>query len=185
VYYIDWKDIQLYVVNGFGYNTNAGSARSRGVELSFEAKPATGLTIASWLTWNSAELSEDFPAGSSLYGASGDRLPYSSRFSSNLSVEQQFPVGTMTGMVGGSLSYVGGRLGGFSGAADAARQRFAGYARTDLQAALMSGPWTATLFANNVFDRRGVLEGGLDFFPSSAFIYIQPRTVGISVARSL
>ena len=45
LYYIDWKDIQLSLVNaqtGLGYTGNGSEAKSQGFELSVESKPVTG-----------------------------------------------------------------------------------------------------------------------------------------------
>jgi len=44
--------------------------------------------------------------------------------------------------------------------------------------------WTLNLFLNNATDRRGALSGGIGFYPANAFTYIQPRTVGLSVAKA-
>jgi iron complex outermembrane receptor protein len=190
VYYIDWKDIQLSLLNPatyLGYDANAGSAKSQGVELSIQSRPLTGLTIAGWVVWNDAKLTEAFPASSSAaggaFGADGDRLPYSSRFSGNLSVDQQFPLSNnVTGFVGGSVSYIGDRQGVFVGAGDP-RQTFPGYAKTDLRTGAKYNSWTFNLSVNNLADKRGVLGGGLGTVPPFAFNYIQPRTVGLSVVK--
>ena len=186
LYYINWKNIQLYLVNaetGLGYNGNGSEAKSQGVELSAEAKPATGLTIATWVTFSDAELTEAFPAISSAYGVSGNSLPYSSRFSGNFSLRQEFPiVALLKGFAGGTLSYVGSREGEFT--SSAARQDLPAFARTDLQAGVKYADWTLNFFINNLTDKRGVLAGGLGSYPPFAFSYIQPRTAGFSVVRT-
>ena len=47
IYHIDWKNIQLgALLNGVGYVTNGGKARSDGVELSTSFSPVKGLTFA-------------------------------------------------------------------------------------------------------------------------------------------
>src|SRR5262249_53574690 len=85
LYYIGWNDIQLQVfdLNSGGYVANGGRAKSEGVELSVDLRPATGLTLAAWVTWNDAVLTEAFPPASAIFGAAGDRLPFGSRFSGN------------------------------------------------------------------------------------------------------
>jgi outer membrane receptor protein involved in Fe transport len=184
VYYISWKDIQLQLLlNGaFLYYDNFSRAKSEGVELSVESKPLPGLTLAGWVVWNTAELTEDFPAGSATRGVSGDRLPASSRFSGTLSLDQEFPVGAgMRAFIGGSVSYVGDRLGNFQALT---RQDFPAYAQTNIRAGLRYEPWVANLFVTNVTDRRGVLSGGLDRLNPAVFNYIQPRTYGVSLLRT-
>lgn len=185
VYYIDWKDIQISLINpqtGITYNANGSQAKSQGIELSVESRPLTGLTITGWVAWDEAVLTQAFPLASATYGASGDRLPYSSRFSANLSVEQDFPLTSrVTGFVGAAASYVGDRLGEFTGSPQ--RQDLPGYTKTDLRAGTKFDSWTVNAFVNNVADKRGLLNGGLGQFPPFGFVLIQPRTVGLSASR--
>jgi len=184
VYYIDWKDIQIPVqdpATKFNYTANAGRAKSQGVDLSVEARPLSGLTLSGWIAWNDAKLTEAFPAGA-VYGAPGDRLPFSSRISGNISANQQFPVtNSTTAFVGGTISYVGDREGIFT--ASPVRQSLPGYAQVDLLTGARHESWTLNLFATNITDRRGVLAGGIGTSNPVAFIYTQPRTVGVSVSR--
>jgi iron complex outermembrane receptor protein len=186
LYYIDWQNIQISLVNpqnGLGYNGNGSGAKSQGVELSGESRPLSGLTIGAWVAWSDAVLTQAFPQNSAVYGASGDRLPYSSRFSGNLSLHQDFPLTSgLTGFVGGSVSYVGDREGEFT--SSAVRQDLPSYTRTDLQTGAKYGTWTVNLFVNNVADKRGLLTGGLGSYPPFAFSYIQPRIVGLSVVKT-
>jgi len=57
-------------------------------------------------------------------------------------------------------------------------------AKTDLRAGAKYDSWTFNVFVNNVADKRGVLDGGLDLIaPTNAFFYIQPRTVGLSATK--
>jgi len=183
VYYIDWKNIQLFLtdpVTGSAYNSNGSRAKSQGVELSVESRPMSGLTIAAWIAFNDAELTEAIPPSPSVEGSAGDRLPYSSRFSSNFSMEKDFSItSTVMGFAGGSVSYIGSREGIFTAAPP--RQTFGGYTKTDLRGGVKYDSWAINLFVNNVADTRGVLNGGLGTFIPYAFQYIQPRTVGVSI----
>jgi iron complex outermembrane receptor protein len=190
LYYIDWKDIQLSLTNPqtfAGYNANAGQAKSQGIELSAESRPLTGLTIAAWVVLSDAVLTESFPAASPAVGRSGDRLPYGSRFSANLSVQKDFPLGPLlTGFAAGSVSYVGVREGEFPSvySTPPERQDFPAYAKTDLRAGAKYQSWTVNFFVNNVADKRGLLSGGINSSPPFAFNYIQPRTAGFSVSKA-
>lgn len=187
-YYIDWKNIQLTATAGdFGYEANAAAAKSEGVELSVEIRPLAGMVVSAWVAYDDAVLTQSFPADVSAYGAVRDRLPYTSRVSGNVSLNQEFRISDrVTGFLGGAVSYVGDRLGVFAGAAGAPapRQDLPGYARTDLRTGVRYDNWTCNVFANNVFDKRGLIDGGQDLNPPSAYIIIQPRTVGVSVAKS-
>jgi iron complex outermembrane recepter protein len=189
VYYIDWRNIQLTLTDPVSeqtYFANAGNAKSEGVELSGAAHPLSGLTIAAWVAWNNAKLTEDFPGGSTAaggaYGVSGERLPNTSRFSGNVSIDDEFPVtSAVVGMVGASMSYVGDSLGIFQPTAE--RQVFPAYARTDLRAGARYESWLINFFVNNLADKRAVVGGGLGYYNPADFQYIQPRTVGVFVDK--
>lgn len=192
LYYIDWKDLQLSLNDGFStFFANGGRAKSQGLEVSSSWRPWKGMTLSGWVAWNDAKLSEPLPATSLSYGASGDRLPYSSRYSGTLAAEQEFPLrGSASGFVGGSASYVGERLDIFpsnnfaTGQPAGPRLRFPSYTRVDLQAGVRSGPWSGSLFINNVGDERGIVSGGYDPVNNTNVSLIQPRTIGLSLSRT-
>ena len=188
-YYIDWKDIQIFLLSptGFGYNTNGSQAKSQGTELSVESKPLPGLTIAGWISLNDAKLTESFLPGApgSAYGVSGDRLANSSRFSGFVSVNQDFPLWrTLAGFVEGMASYTGDRVGVFGTQQAPARQTYPAYTKIDLRTGAKFDSWTVNVFVDNVANKRGVLMGGLGYVPTFGFLYIQPRTLGASVSKS-
>jgi outer membrane receptor protein involved in Fe transport len=187
LYYIDWKDIQLQVSNpasGAIYYTNASRAKSQGLELSVQARPIGGLTAAAWIAFNDAKLSADLPPNSAASGFSGDRLPYSSRFSGNLSLEDVVAVSSnVSGFAGGSLSYLSNRRGDFSASADQTRLYLPGYGQMNLHAGVRWNAWTTNVFLNNVADRRGVLFTSR-VGATTPVTLIQPRTVGLSLSRT-
>lgn len=187
LYYIDWKNLQLvgiFAPDGFNtYTGNVSDARSRGVELSVSAHPTEGLSVSAWVAYNDAELTEDFPIGS-IVGMAGDQLPHTARRSGNLSITQEFPIGSAaTATLAGSLSYVGERTGNFRAVPE--RQRYPSYTQLDLRAGVSYETWLLNFFINNAGDKRGVLRAGLDslFIPTYA-TYIQPRTIGVSLTKS-
>ena len=189
LYYIDWKDIQLGLLNPISYEaytSNASRAKSKGLELSIDARPWSGMTVGAWVTWNDATLTEGFPADAGAFGSPGDRLPYSSRFSGNVSVRQEFALtGEWTAQVGLTESYVGNRIGEFASVfSPPDRQVYPGYAQTDIRAGAKYETWSINLYVNNVADKRGQLAGGIGFFPANAFTYIQPRTSGLSIVKT-
>jgi iron complex outermembrane recepter protein len=183
VYYIDWQDVQMQLVDVVGFFDNAGKARSRGVELALETRPLEGLTISGWVAWNDAELTE-VPTTSLVVAAPGDQLPYTSPVSGNLSLEQEFALtDSISGFAGFSASYVDDRKGAFR-AGSPIRQDFSNYTQLDLHAGARFDTWTVNAFVNNVTDKRGVLTGGLDkIVYQTAFNYIQPRTFGLSLSK--
>jgi iron complex outermembrane receptor protein len=190
VYYIDWKRIQLSLTNpitGFDYNANAGDAKSQGLELSAQARPINGMTISAAFSFDDAVLTQGFPQTAAAVGSSGDRLPFSSRYSGNLAVNQDLAVtDRWTTFVGGSVVYVGARNGEFVSSYTPQQSRviFPSYAAADLRAGARYDDWTISLFANNIFDKRGGIGGGLSGAESKYdVIYIQPLTVGLNLLR--
>jgi iron complex outermembrane receptor protein len=186
LYYIDWKGIQLVLVNphdDINYTINGSPAKSEGVELSVESRPLAGLTVAAWGAYSDAALTQDFPVGTTAYGVAGNRLPLSPRVSAHLSVKQEFALSDkVTGFVGGAIDYVGNRYGLFVSTPE--RAYYAAYARTDLSTGVRFDSWTVNIFGNNVTDRRGILGGGNGMFPPFAYNIIQPRTVGVTVSMT-
>jgi iron complex outermembrane recepter protein len=182
LYYIDWKDIQIQaIISGRGFFENGGRAKSQGVELSVESRPLDGMTLSAWVTYNEAELTEDFPVGTSTRGFEGDRLPFSSPLSGNLSLDQEFPLASgVTGFAGASASYVDNRKGVFT--PSGLRALFPAYVQTDVRAGIKYESWEMNLFVNNVADERGVVT--IESGPPVAIQYIQPRTVGLALSKS-
>jgi iron complex outermembrane recepter protein len=190
LYYIDWEDIQLTLVSagGFTHTTNGSRAKSQGVEFAVEARPLRGLDIAAWIVWNEAELTKALPVPNPLsaFGLVGDRLPNSSRYSGNVSLEQQFPLlSDWNAFVGGAVSYVGDRIGPFRPTVAPLRETLPDYTQVDLRAGVRNDSWTANLFVTNVGDKRGRLSGGRGANPNFAYQYVQPRTVGVSFTKNL
>jgi outer membrane receptor protein involved in Fe transport len=186
LYYIKWKDIQLQLLDPYGnsYGANGGAAKSQGVEFSATARPAQGLSISAWINYIDAVLTEDMPPNSSVVGQAGDRLPLTSRYSGNLAAEQSLQIkDDLQAFVGGEISYVGDRLGQFQGTNT--RQEFPSYTKVDMQLGIKNSSWKTSLYVNNVADKRGVLTGGAaDLYNPEAFIYIQPRTIGVTLVRT-
>jgi outer membrane receptor protein involved in Fe transport len=187
IYYIDWSDFQLRLACVTGcqntYVANLGQAKSEGVELSVELRPVDRLRVSAWVAYNNAELTEGFPPqASGVFGRSGDRLPNGARRSGNIALDYDFPLlGTMTGQVGGSLTYVGDRAGSFRNGSTLPQPNFSSYTQVDVSAGIRKDTWSVNAFANNLTDRRALLSGDPTLFPNGT--YIQPRTVGVSVAK--
>jgi len=186
VYYINWKNIQLEKVapdTGLAYTANGGGAKSEGVEVSVTLRPTKGLSISGWYAYNNAVLTEAFPANSTFYGLPGDRLPLSSRNSGYLNVEDDFVLtGSTSAFVAATERFIGDRVGVFTG--NAQRQDLPAYQLTDLRAGVKQDSWTTTLYVNNLFDRRGVVNGGTGYLLPFAFIYTMPRTVGLTLSKA-
>jgi outer membrane receptor protein involved in Fe transport len=186
LYHIDWKNIQIAIrdpASGFFWNANGGTARSQGIECSTTLRPVSGLTISAWAAYDDAVLTENFPATSTAYGVVGDRLPFATRASGYVSLDQEFPLrGKATAFLGGSANYIGARVGTFQ--ATSQRQDLPAYTETDLRGGVRYDSWIASVYVNNVADTRGLINGGIGYIPTNVFVYIQPRTVGFSLTKA-
>jgi Outer membrane receptor proteins, mostly Fe transport len=191
LFYIDWKNIQLSFnnpVTHLTYFTNGPKAKSAGVEATMTLAPTRGFTITAAGAYNVAELTEALPTGGG-YGLDGDRLPFSSRFSGSVAVDNRIPLDDSTDLVTGmTLTYVGDRYGDFQSSSALIRTQFPSYATVDLRLGLENGPWMVNGFLSNATNERGIIGGGargpaLVGQPFSV-VYIRPRTLGVSVART-
>jgi iron complex outermembrane receptor protein len=134
-----------------------------------------------WVAVNNAVLTQSFPDTAAAPGVRGDRLPDSSRLTGSFSIQQDFRITQyLNGFLGGSVSYISSKEGEF--VSSGSRPVYPAYAKLDLHFGLSKGPWNINLFANNVTDRRGIVSGGT--YPPYAFVYIQPRSLGIGLTRS-
>lgn len=184
---IDWKDIQIVqVLDVFTYNGNAGKARSRGFEVSLEARPTDGLTLSAWYAYIDATLREEF-VDANFFAEKGDRLPYSSAHSARIGLDYEVPIGgDATASFGTSATYVGERKGEFVPfeAAAPLRATYPGYVQWDINAGVEFGNFTVSAFLQNVTNKHGVIGGGFwnqTSYNADWFNYAQPRTIGANV----
>jgi len=184
VYYINWQDIQIQVIEAYSvFYTNGGSAKSQGIELSGDVRPVDGLKLAGWVAFNDATLTANLPADSYSVALSGDRLPYSSRFSANASIDEEFPItAKFQGFVGATVNYLGQRFGEFPTPGGPPRAEYPGYAQANLHAGVRDDSWNINLFLNNIANKRGVTY--IDVPQHQGYEYIQPRTVGLMISKS-
>jgi iron complex outermembrane recepter protein len=140
LYYIDWTNLQISLQSsGLLYHANGSAAKSEGVELAATVRPFRRLTIEGWIDYDDAALTEPFPATSTALGNKGDRLPITPRWSSYLSATKEFPLWSdIIGFVGGDVSFVGDRLGNFSGGA---RTPYPGYTKVDVRTGVKVDTW--------------------------------------------
>jgi len=185
LYRVNWSDIQVFVVvpPSFGLTENAGDAKSQGFELSLEGRPVSGLTVAGWVDYDDAVLTQNFPSTSTIAGHSGDRLPDTAKISAHVSLEDEFALaGAWRGFVGAAVGYRGERVGLFTG--NGIRQDYPSYTKTDLHLGAKYDTWMATIYVNNVGDVRGLINGGVGTSRPNGYYYITPRMIGLNVAKT-
>ena len=197
LYQIDWEDIQLRsrsLIGAVPITVNGDTAESRGIELTSRWRVTDSLEIAASVAFNDAQLTaddEDLVEG--LPAFDGDRLAGSPEEQGTLLVDYTRPLanGWTLGAnysvtaVGDVYTKVGLRNFG---------EALPGYAVHGVSVGVSSGPWSATLYADNVFDKYAVTSvrrsrdyvyeierDGLDPIPSRTYYQsmLRPRTVGL------
>ncbi|HEV7612438.1 MAG TPA: TonB-dependent receptor [Steroidobacteraceae bacterium] len=176
VYHIKHDDIQAGLFSETAkiyYFGNSGSAIADGAELSSELRPATGLRLSGWVAFIRPKLSNT----TGVAGGAAGALNLSPKWSGNLSLDQKFPLGaSVTGFAGAAATYLGER--GQSGLV------FPAYTRVDLNGGVTYGGWTARLYANNVTNKRGIINGGPGTLIPDSYYYITPRVIGLGISKT-
>lgn len=191
VFWIDWQDIQVNVGRGDGFNgfTNAGSAVSRGVELSATAQLTQHVRVGGQFTYTEAYLTSLAPGVADAgFAQVDDDLPQIPPISASAFTEW----GTSFAQDGrlyvrADVQYVDRRFSGFSSNEP---RELPSYTLVNLRLGADFGPYSATLFVNNATDRRAILadqsysgvHDGLPYSWERDNINV-PRTVGVSLAR--
>jgi outer membrane receptor protein involved in Fe transport len=181
-FYTQWDNIQLFAsVGGFGVNTNGGSARSEGIELSVAARPIKGLTLGANGAFVDAILTADAPAV--VGGLKGDRLPYAPRFSSTLSADyEQALSGTVKGTIGASWRYTGERKSAFD--TSLGQRSMPAYSQVDAHAGVSFDRFRLDLFVRNLTDSRGLTDVGTVGSAQNGAIAVavtRPRSFGATL----
>jgi iron complex outermembrane receptor protein len=185
VFYLDWKDIQLFaLVNGFGINANGGTATSKGAEFTASVIPTNGLTFSLNGAYTDAVLTKD--TDPRVGGLNGDSLPYTPKWSAGLRADYEWSVRNgATAFVGGGLSYTGDRTFDFITRTGAGSLRTIGsYVTLDLRAGTEVGRWLLEIYGKNLTNEKGIATvDAAGAFPNGAvgLGYIRPRTIGLSL----
>jgi iron complex outermembrane recepter protein len=179
LYRLDWKDAQVNVFEPTTGGTivgNVGKAQVDGAEISAGFKAGDAWRLDAVLAYTDARTSVDFPSAGNQTVLAGARLPGTARLQSSLLATYRFGLAGLSGRASAAYSSVGERFNNIQNT-----QKLGAYETVDLRLALGSGPWEATLYANNATDRRAAL--GRD---SQGAIYVnRPRTLGVSVRYDL
>jgi outer membrane receptor protein involved in Fe transport len=195
LYQINWRDIQLQVANdvGFAFFTNGGRARSRGAEVGVQFAPGGGWTFGANAAYTDAILTTDLPpppeGGTGLIGPAGTRLPYTPKFSANLSADKKIELPKdMELTLHGDLSHIGERNSQLrSTAAPIERQgmlAIPAYNQLNLSAALDYRDITFSVYIRNAMDGRGLtnVDDRQGVVSAVNGYFTTPRTYGMSIA---
>lgn len=178
---IDWKDIQLLAqVDGLGVNTNGGSARSKGIELTAGVNPSRFLSFYANGAYVDAHLTSDTP--NLVGGVRGDPLPFNPKWQGTIGAEYQRPVSAgVRAHAGLSWHYTGVRYSDFSPATG--QRRLPAYGQVDAHAGADFGRFRLDAFAHNITDSRGIVNIAFfgDVNGSIAASEIRPRSFGVAL----
>ena len=178
---IDWKDIQLLAqVEGFGVNTNGGSARSKGVEVTAGLNPSRYLSLYANGSYVDAYLTKDAPA--LVGGLKGDPLPYNPKWQWTVGGEFEHPISqSVTARAGVSWHYTGTRFSDFD--PTNGQRKLHAFGQLDAHAGFDFGRFRADAFVHNLTNSRGIVNLGFfgDLDGNIAAAVIQPRTIGIAL----
>jgi outer membrane receptor protein involved in Fe transport len=184
-FYVDWRNIQVLGTNpatGVNFFTNAGKARSKGVEGAFVYRVFRGLSVNGNIAYTDAYLRSDIPPPT--FAVAGDRLPNTPRLSAQVGADYSFPLTeSLEGSFGASYHHVGFRYAAFAVDATTPRFRLPAYDTLDLRAGLKLDGYTLDVFARNITDKRAYLAGSALGAIESVAIN-QPRTFGIVAAKA-
>jgi iron complex outermembrane receptor protein len=188
VYDIEWDDIQLRrtdPVTRFAYFENSGKARSRGAELALTVNPIRGMTLDGNVSYTDATLREDvtFGAGGPVLIPAGEMLPFSSKWSGSVGIEQRFDLGGTEAFIGGDFNFTSNRLGDPPTLPTGVRLRLPSYETFNLRAGLEAASGLLiTVYVKNLTDKRGVINAE-ERGTGSTIVLSRPRTIGLSLAQ--
>ena len=191
VYYMEWEDIQLNVIEGPGGLSeaadNAGDASSTGIDFEMQALLAEGLDLSIGATLVEAETEDNLELPTAL-GApgipvpAGTRLPGVAEKSFNAALNYRFPLSdALTGMARLSYSYTDGALSTLSSSLVSPS-----YSIVNLRVGVESENWQLALFSNNLLDEEIVYHASVFQSPwvGAENTVGRPRTVGLNVRFS-
>ncbi len=182
---IRWDKLQQPVA--FGVTTltgNAGKAESKGLELALRYKVSDDFSVDGSLAWTDAKLTEDAPA----LGQKGARLPNTAKVSASINARYDFDLSGKRAWLGAGVRRVGQRNAGFDSPQTSIPYfSVPGYTLVDAQLGVDVDGWEVGAFVRNLGDKRALsgADTALTAFggPLRA-TPVQPRTVGLSVARA-
>ena len=178
-FYIDWKNIQvrLGTASGLAFATNFGKAKNYGLESTVLWHPLGGWTLQGNATYLDATLSQAVVSGTTNEPA-GATLPGASKWNLNATVRYDWSDIPLRPAVQLSDRFISTAPAGFGFAEPIT---VGNYNLLDARASGRYNNLKATLFVNNIADKRGVTTAGfVPGNPLSQFI-VRPRTYGLTL----
>jgi iron complex outermembrane recepter protein len=173
---MNWNNIpvQLQPACAYAYTTNAGSARSQGVELQANLQASDAFLVSVGGSYNDAELTTDVPAQGF---SSGDALPGTPKESLNLGLQYAFDVSGHAAHVRADSIYVGRFFGDIP---QSPNQKAGDYVKINASARMEFGSLDVDLYIHNLTNEDAFVArgNGLDSFYGYR---LRPRTIGFQL----
>jgi iron complex outermembrane receptor protein len=190
-YFERWNDPQIATnIGGFGYTVNGADASILGAELEMWLKLPAGFAFSGNVGYADSKFLSDSPLTGYLKGTA---IPDTPKFTSSATLHN---VQTLTGalQLTSSLSYnyVGERTNAPYGETITLNNmnqllvHLPSYGLANLRVGVKSDDWTASVFANNLFNKETLLDTQPQINLQSAaftrYIVNQPRTIGLDLS---
>ncbi|MDB5713918.1 MAG: TonB-dependent receptor [Sphingomonadales bacterium] len=192
LYYINWSNIQLPFRNANGqvYVTNAGDARSYGLESELSFRPNRAFELNAALSVGKAEMTRGNPnvvrraasiRGPQIIGVQkGDRLPGSQQLSASGGIQYNIrDLGPGDAYIRVDDIYVGASYVDFikQGSLETGD-----YNLVNVRVGYKTNRYEVTAFASNVFDKGGIVSAvpNADLLGTDAAFRVRPRTIGVT-----
>jgi iron complex outermembrane receptor protein len=188
----NYQTTQVNLLNNTSALTNAGSVRSRGVELDLRAAPVEGLTLYGSTTYNDASYTAYAQAACPIEihltpycDLTGRRLPGASLWAGSGGGEYRRAAGTLKAKAveayaGFDANY---RSAYYTTAADSEYSKIPGYTLVNLRVGIAAedGSWDLQLWGRNVFDKLYYLSLGAANTGAVTGTLGDPRTFGLTL----
>jgi len=181
-FYIDWNNIQVdRALNcTFDYETNAGKARSTGIELEVRGKPTRDLTLGLSAGYTDAYLVD---ANQALGSLPGQKVPGVPKFNATIDADYRYAITNSTDGFARITAHWTGSSYGTPHIGDSDYTRPA-YATVDASIGANFTNWQLSLFAKNLANNNKVIQRpSVQFFEEN--YRLVPRTIGLNVSGSL
>jgi iron complex outermembrane receptor protein len=186
-FYIDWKNIQQWILLGCGfqYRANAGAAVSKGGELEVNARPIEPLQLSLGLGYQDAKITS-ISASSDSPETVGEPVFETPDWTANASASWTQPVWASDRLVSSlDYSYVGRSFSAnnLSGANGFATRERPSYALLNARIALMRNSWEVALVGKNIANEHANLADSRSIAAETPgrprLIVNQPQTIGV------
>jgi len=194
----EWHGVQYALsppgLQGVTIIDNAGDARSYGLEgdVAWRATEnltltASGTVLHAALTQNFCNYDSEVPPQPTGCAPKGTQLPVQPNYKVNASARYEFEVHDFKSFVEGDLQAQGKSTSALFTSDEAALGPTSPFATVDLSAGFGKDNWTLSVFAQNLFDERGVLSKNTDCAISicgaNPLDYLaKPRFVGAKIS---